>query len=214
MDTLALVNLALARLGAQSYVASLDENSTEARLARAVWPQAVRSALAAHEWKFATVTEPLAAAGAPPAQSAWAYQYALPADCVQPLAVVNPAAAQPGPFGSFSSTFTDRVPWERSVGRDDTGQRVPVVLTSQPHAVLRYVALVESPAAWDPGFAAAFSWRLAAELAMPLTGKPDLMQAMLMGFQGAVREATVANVQNGQGTVSHVPEWIAARGGR
>jgi hypothetical protein len=82
-----IVNLALREVGA-SRVDDWNEASPEAVIARDMWTQAVRKALARHEWQFAMTTAELARASATPA-ARYLYRYTLPGNFVRLATVAD-----------------------------------------------------------------------------------------------------------------------------
>lgn len=86
-----LCNLALANLGDEATVSSIDppEGSAQAEHCARFYPMARRTLLEMRGWGFATRRIVLAeAADDPPAT--WTFAYGLPAQCLKPLAVLSP----------------------------------------------------------------------------------------------------------------------------
>jgi hypothetical protein len=228
MDILTTCRTALARLGTQSSIASLDEDSPEANACTTFYAQALDAALAEIDWRFATRYQALALAGTAPPH--WLYQYAIPADCVRVRKILNPrtfiqpqtlpgqsiypAGVSPLFCGRMSwNSDSPEIPFERGTGADAAGDIVPVLWTNLPLAQLAYTYRADNPGLWEPGFAEAFGWRLAFEMAIAITGKSDLQSAMAEGFQDAVTKAATATGQEGTMSISTVPDMISVRHG-
>ncbi|MCK8788011.1 hypothetical protein M0638_27010 [Roseomonas sp. NAR14] len=204
---LGIVNRALSRLAARTPVSSIDENSTEAAYARTFYPSTLAATLAMLDWGFARAVQamPLVGTAPPP----WAYQYMRPDDCLTPRAVLGQAATFPGAWPVEDCTI--RVPFAAGSARDAGGAMVPVIRTNMPGASLLYTRLVEETGLWEPGFAEAFTWALAADLALPITGKADIQRAMLEGRAAALSQAAVNTMQGRTVTALHEPDWLAGR---
>lgn len=166
-----ICNVALARIG-QAPIAAMNEASTEAQFATRFWSIALRDTLRAHPWNFAVTTAELAAVTAKPG---WTYAYQLPADCLRALALVSDTANDP-----------DAIRYEI---------RGKALLSNQETAVLKYIAFVPDTTKYDDAFVSALAYRLAAELAVPITGKVDRAQMMLRLWAAGVKSAQQADAQ-------------------
>jgi hypothetical protein len=166
-----IVNLALARIG-QAPVSSLDEESSVAAAASLVYDTCRRAVLQAYPWSFATRTSRLLRRNTIPV--GYAYAFALPPDCLQPVRLQG-GSRSGRDTGGQGLSFTVR-------GRD--------LLADTPEAVLEYIADVEDAGQYDARFTEALVVRLAAELAMPVGGKSDLMTAYRNEYEAIVRQAS------------------------
>jgi hypothetical protein len=170
-----ICNLALTRLG-HSNVQSLTEESEESRKCSMLYDRIRRTALRAHPWNFATTTVALAPLEGDDVLYDWDYVYQLPADQLRLLYIVDP---------SDKDNF--KIPFEvRSGG---------VLLTDQEDARIRYIKDVSDTSAFDEQFIEAFSYRLAADLAMPLTGKAEYANAMNSLYNTTVRAAMASDAK-------------------
>lgn len=197
-------NLALARIGSRAPLTSLDEAAPEAFYCRMFFDQARDATLEAHAWRFATRHAALAISGTPPEQ--WAYQYALPADCIRVRGLVDPCASTLSPLNTAPIRF------ERGLGKDDYGNDFAALWTNQAGAVLVYTARVTNPGLWEPFFVAALSWQLATEIAVPLTGNGQIMAAMSQGYQNAIAAAMAATTNQAVVVDNHEADWLTVRG--
>lgn len=207
---LEVANRALARLGARQIVSSLDERSTEADLARRFLPDVTRECLALVDWRFASKAVALAQVGTAPAP--WGYQFQLPADCVTPREV-----AEAGVLSTSTVQWPPQVPpkvrFATGLGADANAASVLVLWTDSPAPVLRYTAYVESVALWDAEFASAVAFALAAEMALPLTGKGEMRQIMLQGRAASLAQAAANNGQGAPRYADAIPEAVRVRNG-
>ena len=159
-----IANLALLRLGQRS-IQSLTEQSNEATWANKLYDRTRRTVLRSFPWRFAAKIETLALVDVE--ITGYLYAYALPTDCLAPIEVIS----------SYTGTTAQ---FERSGSE---------IWTDEANAQLRYIRDVQDPNEFDDGFIDAFAYRLAAELAMPVTGKEGLAAQMMSGFMLAKHEA-------------------------
>ena len=102
-------NTGLGYLGARAQISSISppDGSVEAGYCARFYPIARREMIEAHPWAFATTRVALAAVANP--STVWAYAYALPADCIKPLRVLQlnslTAANLVWPLDSFTSEW-------------------------------------------------------------------------------------------------------------
>jgi len=193
-------NVALARLGDNATVASIDppEGSSQAEHCARFYPLARDSLLELHPWKFATRRVQLAELAVNSWN--WAFAYAEPAGAIKLLAVL-PADA---------SDDEKTQPYDTE--SDDTG--ASIILTNQEDASLRFVARVTDSTKFSPLFVDALAWLLASYLAGPVI-KGDAGVAMarvtLQGFLRAFHEATISDANQRRVRPEHTPTWISGR---
>ena len=168
-----ICNLALVRLG-HAPIQSLTEGSEEANKCQTLYDRIRRTALRAHPWNFATTTVALSQLEGDEVLYDWDYVYQVPADCLRVLYIVD-----------SSSPASDTIPYELQTGG--------VLLTDQPEARLRYIKDVSDTSLFDEQFVEAFSYRLAADLAMPLTGKAEYANSLTQLYNTTVRAAMASD---------------------
>ena len=195
-----ICNLALARLGDNATVASIDppEGSAQAEHCARFYPVARDALLEMHDWKFATRRASLAQLDTETWN--WAFAYAKPSNALKLLAVL-PASA---------SSDDDTQEYEAET--DSNG--APIILTDQEDASLRYIAHVMDTTVFSPLFVDALSWLLASHLAGPVL-KGDAGAAMaktcLQSFLLALSNAKVSDANQRKVRPEHKPDWIAGR---
>jgi hypothetical protein len=86
-----------------------------------------------------------------------------------------------------------------------------VIMCDVGDAVAHYTADVTSPPLFDPSFLSAFAWQLAGEMAIVLTGSPQLKQLADQQFARAVNAAMVSNGSENPSPPAIEAEWIRAR---
>ena len=163
-----IASVALLSLG-QDAINSIDDQNDRARLAKGLWPMVLDDELSLHRWKVARKRASLAREAATPAFG-WAYQYALPADCLRVLSMAN------------------------DVEHEIEGA---LLLTDNTSADIIYLYRNETVGAYGPGLTSALVARLAAELAMPITKKDSLVKAAWAAYWAKIGQAIAADGQQG-----------------
>lgn len=195
-----ICNLALARLGDNATVASIDppEGSAQAEHCARFYAIARDSLLEMHAWKFATRRVQLAQLSAESWN--WSFAYAGPNDSLKLLAVL--------PVSADSDADTQ----EYETETDSSGN--PIILTNQEAASLRYVANVTDTTVFSPLFVDSLAWLMASYLAGPVI-KGDTGAAMsrtcLQSFMIAFSNAKVSDANQRKVRPEHTPAWIGGR---
>lgn len=194
-----LCNVALARVGQKRDL--LDDfaaDTTEAaELCRALYPVARDAILASAPWSFATKRATLADLDDP--RSGWAYTYALPTDCL---------VARELYAGSRNPTADERIVF--AIEYDATTAK-RVLVTDQEDAELVYTAALEAVPLFPPLAQEAIAWRLASDLALALTVKPQVGLAMAQGAARALATAIAADFREGREDLQPDSEFIRER---
>lgn len=180
-DLLQIWNRALGHVGVGSTLAEQQEESAPARAIRRFWPGARDTVLAEQGWLFANRT--MAPVPVEPAPHPWRYAFLQPADCIAVRAVYE------------GSQLLKAVAWE--TGGDTTAQGIDraLVLTDTPLAYVAYTRRVEDVTRWPAWFADAVSWRLAWEIAMPLSQSRDVRADCLRWYQETLERARVMDAR-------------------
>lgn len=177
-----IVNLALGHL-AQAPIVTTADASVQAQAAVRVWETSRKEALRSHDWAFATVVTTLTTSttygtlttsGLYAGDYIYAYQY--PSNCLAMWHVYN-----------------ESLP-DKSVGEDfrelyDSVNGAKVIVTNVYEALGEYTFDVTDPTFYDSFFVTALAYRLAADMAMQLTGDPQLAMTMVKLFQAQISEA-------------------------
>ncbi len=157
-----ICNLALAHLGDEATVASIDppEGSAQAEHCARWYPVARDELLELHDWSFATTRAalPLLASGVPQ----WAYAYARPAGAVRIVGVLDKDAPDdvmaPAGLGYTPQPFICEAMPDGTLA----------ILTNQANAAARYTLRVTDPTRFSPLFVGALVYLLASKLAGPV----------------------------------------------
>ena len=187
-----ICNLALAHLGASS-ISSITEASREAQVCKLHYDLARDSVLREHPWNFATKRLALALLAVTPV--GFDYAYAYPTDCLFAREIWRSVSTDP--------LIVFEVQAKAGGGRQ--------IVTDAVGAVLEYTAQITDEAQFDASFVDAFSWRLAADIAVPLTKSLPISQAMLTVYANRLNSAAVRDGQEGRTDPEFVNSWIQVR---
>lgn len=160
-------SLALAYVGHAQPLLSLTENSSAARACKTIYGPTRDALLESHNWKFAKRHQALALLSGV-SRTAWAYCYALPADCLVPRSIWP---------GTRTPHRSDKIPFDWEAG-DGTVAGPAILVTDHADAELEYTAQVETVALFSPGFVKALAWAIAVELCLVLPIKPQVAIAI------------------------------------
>jgi hypothetical protein len=191
-----IAKLALQHLGDRYDITSLDEASPEAEQVNLIFEDVRDAMLRSHPWKFAVKqTSPSTLVGTVPNQ--WDYMFVYPSDALKVLNIVNP-------FGRAEK------PIKFDVMLNSTGTKVLVCDLEEPE--FRYISKVTDTGMFDPAFVIAFAYRLAENLAIPLTGDTALRDRMRALADAETSAAMRENANEGvEEEIFRDPDWITAR---
>jgi hypothetical protein len=171
-----ICNMALTHLGVKN-ITALTDTTEQARKCDQLFDPMRDEVLRAHEWHFATKVEALALIEDEESPG-WEYVYTYPARCLylRGLLTEDGEPASPERFEEVLATGNVRG-----------------LACDLEDAWARYTYQVQDPALFDPVFTAALAYKLAAETAVALTGKPDLKQLMEQAYLRKLEEAKRSN---------------------
>ena len=192
-----ICNMALSRVAHTQPIVSFTEKSKAAELCRVFYAPLRELVLQAFPWPFAESVVALASLGNP--APGWAYRYRYPADCLQVRDIVQPG---------FRRSLTSDLQIPYTIGYDAGGR---VIHTDQPEAACRFTFKVEDSTFFDPQFADALAWRLAMDLALPLSSKPDLQQFAAEQYQVALTIAEGSAFEESRDDPEPESEFITVR---
>ena len=150
-----IVNIARARLG-ESPIQTFGEGTVPANMAKVFYAPARRAVLRSFDWNFSIKTVSLAKFASKPVD--FRFAFALPVDCLRAIRLRREGV--PDYTGETDIRFV---------------VRSGVLYTDEEKALLEYVADVEDTSLFDDKFIEALGYKLAADLAMPVKGSPELM---------------------------------------
>lgn len=193
----AVYNLALNAVGGRNNINSPTEASREAEVCN-LWFSPVRDqVLAAAPWPEATKLERLALLSE--ADGSWdvgeprpGYQFAygLPSDCIRPQYLTR--------FERFQIT----------AGPDNTR----LLHTNASQALLAYTFRQQTISLWASELQMAIVYGLAANICMPLTGKPQRANMLIQRANSIILAARESAANISDDRYEHIPDWLAARG--
>lgn len=172
-----IVNNALSMIGDKAIVA-LTDDTTRARLANQLYGPTRDAVLRSHPWNCAITRATLPLLSATPIYG-WSQQFQLPSDpyCLRVLACNDDEER-----AMSGSVF-------KIEGRK--------LLINQTSANIRYIQRITDPNQYDTLLYEAFSARLAAKMAYPVTGSTTLSKSMWDLYLGFLKEARTIDGQEG-----------------
>jgi hypothetical protein len=194
MNTIDLCNAALAMVGVDRGIESLEDDEPAARYCSRLYPQIRASLLRDHPWRWAlrraalaTLTDTL---------TGWEYVYAYPSDCAKLLNVEDsdPDKAIQYPFEI----------------RALAGGTVAIACDVY-QAYARYSRDVVDANLFDASFAEALSAKLAARLAISLTGDRQLAGGLMQEADQLLVRAKVLDAGEGFAAANVGSSFIEAR---
>jgi len=197
-----VVNTALSMIGDAAEVTSIDpaDGSAQADHAARFYPTARDETLQRHTWRFATKRRSLSELSENPVDH-WAYAYALPTDCIQPVAVLLPESTDDTKTQDFEVESSD----------DGTD----ILYCNVEDAVLKYVWRQTDTTRWSPLFTRAVARRLAADLSGPIMRDTKESVAHLKVYEEEDLPRAIAADASGRQTSvfkNFTPSHIEARG--
>ena len=189
-----ICNLALSHIGASDTISSLTEQSVEAFHCNLLYTDSRDAVLRAHPWSFAKRHLALSDVGSPPGN--WSYRYSYPNDALYAREILQ------------TDTAGDPIKFEVALS-DAYNSRV--ILTDQEEATLIYTYKATNTLVFDPLFVNALSWKIAADIAMPLTRDHNRMQTAYQMYQATLSEAQTFDANESHEDISREAAWITGR---
>lgn len=232
-----VANLALAKIGTRSTIASLTEDSNEARAINLIYENTRDQVLGMAFWNFARKTANLSvlktAPGAVGSTSTggptwspdwpppgWLYEYAYPSDCIQ-MRFITPQLTTGFPGDGvpvFGSAVLTGMPYWGSpavrfeVATDNINSiQQSVIITNQYQAIGVYTARITNPDLWGTQFIEALAAALAGRVAMQLTGDKQLVASMFTYANSVLLQARATDGNEGLTIQNSTPDWIQFR---
>tara|TARA_R110000787_G_scaffold114871_3_gene224738 strand:+ start:3004 stop:3594 length:591 start_codon:yes stop_codon:yes gene_type:complete len=189
-----IAKLALQHIGDRYDITDLTEESVEAEQVNLIFSDTRDWLLRQHPWNFAKkFSTPAALTGTVP--NNFDYMYTYMPDAVRVNGVVDPLNANTVINFEVARNSSD----------------VKVILTDQVSAEFFYTSRITDSAQFDPEFTMAFSYALAAKLAMPLTGERAIMGDMDTLAKNVINSAWETDSNEGLQDTIPDADWIQAR---
>lgn len=191
-----ICNMALSHIGEDGVVTAISppDGSAEAGHCARFYGIARNDILEMHEWSFATKRATLA--GLTNDSAAWAYKFAMPADCLKARKLL--------PEGATAEL--EGIDYEIESEALYCNDAVPTLI---------YTKLLTDTTKFSSMFTSALSYKLASYIAGPITKKPSVVSAMLdaainVAAKGAALDANASSSQKHESPAV----WLEQRGGR
>lgn len=182
----AIGNLALTKLGDEGEISSLEEDTRAARAVNSCFAMMRDAVLRAHPWNFATRRAQLPPLAVPPAGH-WggASVFPLPTDFLRLQEIEGDPA------------------WQLEGGN---------LLVSTTGAVnIRYTARVTDTGEFDPLFAEALACRIAAQIALRITGNASAKEGAEAQYRQALLDAKRVDGQDNPPDEFPETSWVLSR---
>lgn len=192
-----IVNRAITKLGG-ARITSFNDNTTEGRAFKAMYPIVRRSLIRKANWNFAIKRDSIASSVTVPG---WGFniQYPLPADFIR-LVQVNDFSV---PLGLSDSRLMDDAPYQLEGGKIITNYPAPLKI--------RYLADIEDTTKFDSLFVEAFASLLAYEGCETITmnvGKKDRFEREV---QRLIMQAAMTDAIENPPEALHDDSWLESR---
>ena len=184
ISEVSICNLAIARVGGES-ISSLAENVKAAKLCTIFYSNSRDSVLAEMWWTFATKRQTLARLATAP-ESEFGYAYQLPSDLITPRYLADAEDVEYVIEGD--TLVTD-------------AEEVDLVYTFQQADTTKFTPL----------FTDCVAFRVAAELALPLTNRPTNQSNFTQLYQKALSRAKVTDQDRGSKKRPTGSRWLNSR---
>lgn len=192
-----IANMALAAVGHDGTIETLEEDSPEAQQCALWYDYARLQVLEAFDWSFARRRSTLAVSSDAAPSNEWAFRYQYPANCVIIRRVENPAGID-----------NDPVPF--AVELNDAGDTKTVVTNiSSPRVV--YTGDIEIETLFSPHFVDTLAARLASKIAWALTKNSKAVAGAERMYLTLLRQAPALNASEGQQEAPREAEWTRER---
>lgn len=210
-----ICNLALSHINAPP-IQSLTEKNRQARECNRLYELTRDAVLSEFPWNFAEKQKNLAEVSGV-TFSGWDYVYTYPSDCLTALEIYNPVPRKTYTDGYYQNgayiegavkVQSDKIQFEIKTS-DAKDKRY--ICTNEEQAELIYTARVEDANIFSSSFIDALSWRLAADLAMPLKGSLQLHERMLRVYEAKLGRTRALNANEGHEPPDSVSSYVVAR---
>lgn len=239
-SAVAICNRALVSIGTRSTIASLTEQSTEAKKCNLIYEATRDEVLSMAFWNFtrkvASGSLLKSAPGTPTNTSApasvwnstyppppWLFEYAYPSDClqvrmIQPQPTMGYTGSVPilsSASGLYSAPVLGQrypaIPFEAMIDTDTDGNDINVIVTNEYQPLLVYTRRVIDPNVYSAQFVQALVAALAAKLAQTMTGDKGLANQKFQEANGWIIQARASDGNEGLTVIDNMPDYITVR---
>lgn len=193
-SSIEIANLALSHIGAPA-ISSFDENTKEALTCKRFYDNARKAALRDHKWNFATKEVELALLIEE--YLGFDYAYAYPIDCLLVHRIYN------------ANSKYKKLEYSVRLSNDNSNR---VILTDQEDVNIIYTTDVENTNVFDSLFIDVFAWRLAVDLAQPISGDMKLQQLCSNSYLLLIAKAQAIDANENYEEPTNENVFVEARG--
>lgn len=200
MDSVVSICNSALRLIKANVINSLKEASDQARACAEVYDGARRALLREFVWNFARSMTVLSLSAGWKGDALWRYAYVLPEACLYAVRVFSAArlARDAAPGSGFANDERFELGLLEEVRNEGLKSSVRVVFTDAEQACLEYVSDVTETKLFDPMFAETLVYKLASQLAVPLSGSPEAGQYYARLAETSLAKARLACANEGR----------------
>lgn len=200
MSEVSICNMAILHTGSSATIASLTEGSQEANLCNALYTQVRDFVLRDYPWAFAGRRVALAELAATAGEASgfpygFAYKYSYPSDCLKIHGI-----------GEGATTVPPRIPYR--VLSDGVAT---AIYTDLEDAEITYTMRVTDTTLFDPMFSSALAYRLAAEIAVPLSVNARIVEQCRADYYQIVSTAAAHSMNESRVDEDLDSEFITVR---
>lgn len=192
ISEVSISNSALSKIGADT-ILTLNDNTTQGRLANQQYAKVRDSLLQEHPWKFAVGRKELALSATYTPAFEYEKAFQLPEDLLRLI-----------------ETDLDRVSYEAWDTEIDTNTELRYLVTNADSVKIKYISKV-SEAHFTPLFAEVLAARLAAEWAYAITQNASLAQLLDSKYKEKLREARSMSAMEASPKQVEADEWFNSR---
>jgi hypothetical protein len=205
----AICNLALLRIGISQQIADITDNSTQARACNAVYENCVRTMLRERPWTFAVRQVSLSLVGENQIAD-WYYTYRYPTDYITVNRVLPATLTDSTDLSVYVTQDRELDPqtYPFKLGSDSGGR---LIHTDVPDAIAEGTVYIADTTIFDPMFANALAWYIAAEIALSLTKNQNLYGNAFQQYQAMASEGFASGMNEQKPRESADADMVKAR---
>lgn len=211
-----IYNIAIGRIGSDKSVASVNENSKEARLCNRFYAQCRDEVMESAAFPFAVKVQALASVADSLQMDGWRYSFARPDDCLRILEVgpLTDAGQSIGYWGACCGGPWDAYKREGMMAYRtrlaDDGNSV-IIMANTPQTYITYVAKVTNAGVFSPLMVSMLADRLSMELALPITSSANWLQVAMTRYNNSFNVAAATQYEQQNNGPEPTPASIRAR---
>jgi hypothetical protein len=203
-----ICNIALTHIKAP-VIQTLNEPNESSRKCKLMYPISRDAVLRDHDWGFARKTELLAQLVE--TFTNWDYAYGYPTDCLQARKILDPTGANTGTSYDIDADRLVQVGKVQFEVISNSAGDNRILVTNKESAELQYTKGITDTNMFDSLFIEMLGVKLAANLAIPLTGKAPLLDAYNRLYRQMLESAKSTNANEGYTEPDNVNVFLNSR---